>query len=203
MDPTRQVPTQRSSILDLVFTDDPNSIDYIEHYPPLGSSDHECLVFDFKCYTVLPSCEETPRRYNYWKGNYLAMCEELDNIDWDDLLQHDSIETNWDLFKNLMLSLLDKYVPKVVKKVNTNKPPWWSSRLSKAVRDKQYLYSHFKFTKSPLDYSKYTSQRNHVKYLIRSAKVKHDELMMQRFKSNPKMLYSYVRSKSKVRSRIG
>ena len=131
------------------------------------------------------------------------MCEELDNIDWDDLLQHDSIETNWDLFKNLMLSLLDKYVPKVVKKVNTNKPPWWSSRLSKAVRDKQYLYSHFKFTKSPLDYSKYTSQRNHVKYLIRSAKVKHDELMMQRFKSNPKMLYSYVRSKSKVRSRIG
>ena len=39
--------------------------------------------------------------------------------------------------------------------------------------------------------------------MIRSAKVKYDELMMQKIKSNPKLLYSYVRSKCKVRSRIG
>jgi len=39
--------------------------------------------------------------------------------------------------------------------------------------------------------------------MIQSAKVRYDELMMQNFKSNSKMLYSYVRSKSKVRSKIG
>ena len=63
---------------------------------------------------------------------------------------------------------------------------------SKAIKDKQYLYLHFKFTQSPLDYAKYASQRSHVKFMI-SAKVKYDELMMQNFKSNLKMLYSYVR----------
>jgi len=110
------IPTQISSKLDLVLTDNPNSIDNIEHYPPLGSSDHECLVFDFKCYTASPICKETPCRYNYWKGNYLAICEELDNADWDSLLQHDSIDTN---FKNLMLSLVDKFVLKARKKVVT------------------------------------------------------------------------------------
>jgi len=59
----------------------------------LGSCDHEYLVFDFKCYTVSQGCEESPCRCNYWKSNYLAMCEELDNIDWDNLLLHDSIGT--------------------------------------------------------------------------------------------------------------
>jgi len=179
LNPTRHVPTQRSSILDLVFTDNPNSIDNIEHYPPLGSSDHECLVFDFKCYTVSPLSEETPCRYNYWKGNYLAIREELDNTDWDNLLLHDSIETNWNLFKNLILSLPDKFVPKATKKVVTNKPPWWSNHLSKAIKGKQYLYSQFRFSQSLLDYAKYASQRNQVKFMIRSAKVKYGELMMQ------------------------
>ncbi len=32
---TRHCPGQRPSILDLVFTDDPNSIDCIQHYPLL------------------------------------------------------------------------------------------------------------------------------------------------------------------------
>ena len=77
-------------------------------------------------------------------GNYLEICQELDLIDWDTLLQHDSIETNWDLFKNLVLSLVDKYVPKASRKVENNKPPWWSNHLTKAIKDKQNLYLHFK-----------------------------------------------------------
>ena len=39
--------------------------------------------------------------------------------------------------------------------------------------------------------------------MIRSAKAKYDESLMQKFKSNPKALCGYVRSKSKVRSRVG
>ena len=42
--PTRHIPGQRSSILDLVFTSNPNSIESMQHLSPLGSSDHECLL---------------------------------------------------------------------------------------------------------------------------------------------------------------
>ena len=65
------------------------------------------------------------------------------------------------------------------------------------------VYIHIKFTRSPLFYTKYASKRNSVKFLIRSAKAKYDNSLMQKFKSNPKALYSYVRSNSKVRFRIG
>ena len=90
---TRHCPGQRPYILDLVFTDDPNSIDCIQHYHPLGSSDHDCLVFQYKCYEMCPSSDDVSYKYCYWTGNYVAICQELHTIDWNTLLHHDSIET--------------------------------------------------------------------------------------------------------------
>ena len=187
---TRHTPGQRFSILDLIFTNNPNSIDSIKHFPPLASSDHDCLVFEYKCFTTSPSHEVMSSRYKYWIGDYSAMQEELDTIKWDNLFYHSSIETNWDLFKNIVLSLTDKFVPKVNKKAESNNPSLVVSHLNKAIKDKHRLYSQFKFTRSPLEYAKYASKRNNVKFLIRSAKAKYDDSLMQRFKSNPKALYS-------------
>ena len=177
---------QRPSILDLVFTDDSDSIDCIQHYPPLGSSDHDCLVFQYKCYEMCPSSDDVSYKYGYWKGNYVAICKEVDAIDWDILLQHYSIETNWIIFRNLVLSLVEKYVPKATKKAETSKPPWWSSQLTKAIKEKKNLYSQYKFTRSPLDYAKYASKRNNVKVIIRTVEIKHDESLIQKFNPTQK-----------------
>ena len=78
-------------------------------------------------------------RYKYWNGDYSAMQEELDTINWDNLFHHNSIEINSDLFKYIVLSLTDKFVPKVNKKAESNKPPGWSSHLTKASKDKHRL----------------------------------------------------------------
>ena len=42
--PTRHRNDQASSVLDLVFTLDPNMVTDIEHLPPLGHSNHEVIV---------------------------------------------------------------------------------------------------------------------------------------------------------------
>ena len=41
--PTRYKPGQRSSVLDLIFTLDPDNVDNLTHLPPVGSSDHQYL----------------------------------------------------------------------------------------------------------------------------------------------------------------
>ena len=69
---------------------------------------------------------------------------------------------NWDLFKYRVLSVA---ILKAAKKLANNRPPWWSSRLSKAIKEKQDLYSKYKFTLSLDDYAKYASKRNEVKYI--------------------------------------
>ena len=43
LEPTRQRPGQKSSILDLVFTSDPDMVCDLFQSPPIGCSDHVCL----------------------------------------------------------------------------------------------------------------------------------------------------------------
>ena len=169
----------------------------------MGSSDHDCIIFKFNCYTTCTDHKEVPCKLNFWKGNYLAICEELDKVDWNNVLQNNCIDTNWDLFKNRVLTIANKHIPKVRKKPESNKPPWWSKSLSKVVKEKQNLYLQYKFTLSQVDYAKYTSKRNQVKHMIRSAQVQYDESLIQKLSSNPNALYGYVRDKSKVKSKIG
>ena len=40
-EPTHHQPSQRSSILDLIITKDPDDVNNLVHLPPPGSSDHD------------------------------------------------------------------------------------------------------------------------------------------------------------------
>ena len=105
---------QRPSLLDLVFTYNPDTIDHVKHCSSLGSSDHECLMWQYKVSAKELDYQYAACRYNFWKGNYPAMCEEFDIIDWDSLLQNDSLDTNWKLFKHRVLTVANKFIQKLL-----------------------------------------------------------------------------------------
>jgi len=82
----------------------PNSINKI-HHSPLGSSDHECLSFELKCYTEQYKQNDDFCKYNYKKADYTAINGELNEIHWDILLWDESIDINWNLFKSNVLAI--------------------------------------------------------------------------------------------------
>ena len=141
-------------------------------------------------------------KYNYMKADYPTISSELSKVHWDTLLNKQSIDANWNTFKSVILAISSKYTPKVNKKCVSNKPPWWSTQISKAVRDKQHLFSQYKYTHSVADYASYAVKRNQVKS-ISSAKTRHDKILIQNLTTNPKALYGYVRDKNKVKTSIG
>ena len=102
---TRHRCCQRSSPLDLVSTVDSNSIYFVHHHSPLGSSDQECLTWQYECLPDNPTVVGTSTTFNYWKGRYLAMYQEFDRIDWELLLSNHSIDFNRDLFKEKVASV--------------------------------------------------------------------------------------------------
>ena len=51
--PTRFRDGQIPSLLDLVITDDPDQILSIDHLPPIGASDHVCLLTTLQTVTTL------------------------------------------------------------------------------------------------------------------------------------------------------
>jgi len=93
---------QQSSLLDLVFSSDPNFIDEVSNLSALGSSDHDCLLWKYKCYDAPSPLKPNTLMFNYRKDDYQAMNDYFKEINWAEFLCSDSIEVNWDLFKQKM-----------------------------------------------------------------------------------------------------
>jgi len=99
-------------------------------------------------------------------------------------------------FKNTMAKYIPTSIPKSSK-------AWWSKNLSNAIKAKQLAFTKYKHSKSCTDYPRYATQRNVVKCKIRSARKSYEKLLLDKLCSNPKALYSYIKSKQKIRPSIG
>ena len=81
--PTRHRVGQRSSLLDLVFTNDDMSIDTIDHLPALGKSDHDVLSFTMVYDILLPERTKSATK-NYNKGDYDSLRSTFKSESWEE-----------------------------------------------------------------------------------------------------------------------
>ena len=70
--PTRHRHGQNSSLLDLIFTSDPEMIEdsNIKHLSPLGSSNHEVLLWNLVCYLEITDDNPGRKKWNYLTLTY-------------------------------------------------------------------------------------------------------------------------------------
>ena len=107
--PTRGRGTNEPSVLDLVLTDNSDTVDDHTIGPPLGKSDHSTLIIDMK---FLPESRRTRQsKYLYNKANYSGMREDLD-IDWKECLQDKQIEQQWAVFLEALETAMKKHIPR-------------------------------------------------------------------------------------------
>jgi len=64
----------------------------------------------------------TPK-FNYRKGDYSSMNNYFETIDWLEIMSFDSIQNNWDIFKQLVSDATIQYIPTSVSRPNKS-PPW-------------------------------------------------------------------------------
>lgn len=107
--PTRIRQGNQPSTLDYVFTDDDNLIDDIVYNEPLGKSDHVVLEWDL----ITETSEKTSSqpKFNYTKGNYEKIADELMQVDWNVFFQKKSVNQMWTSFKNMMDDLMSQHIP--------------------------------------------------------------------------------------------
>ena len=92
------------------------------HDSPLRKSDHDTLIFDFKCYAERSAPTES---FNYFKGDYESMVKHLQESNWTTKIVESaetlSVEDIWLRIKGKLQFLRNKYVPKYKL---SNKPHW-------------------------------------------------------------------------------
>lgn len=142
-------PTRDSNIPDLVLTTVPNTVEKITYLD--GFSDHKLMQLNIK----VPSRFSGPttkiiRDYN--RGNYSVINAELETFLVSVLLPRFSnrtVQDNWDLFKNKLITLVSQHVP-LIKITNYKRNPWFTKSLNQLRNKKKRLYASAKRASTPI-----------------------------------------------------
>ena len=92
----------------MIITNEEGLISSLEHFPGLGKSDHECILFDANVRTEYHT-SNIPG-FNVFKANYTVIERNLDNIDWVRVLSCD-IKQAYPEFIDLLGECMQGNVP--------------------------------------------------------------------------------------------
>ena len=141
-------PTREQAVLDLVLTSDPDLVSDPNILHPMGSSDHNMIVF-----TAHLDCKanhDNKVLRDYKKGDFDLIRSSLADIYWDSVMTG-SVNESWLRFKNLLHGLIHKHVPIKVtsKKCSPQKPIWMSYKALKLIQKKRKTCNKFKDAHHP------------------------------------------------------
>ena len=195
---TRCRANQQDSCLDLIFTNEDLMIDNLQYQTNLGASDHLVLTFDFICY--IPPDNQGPPRRIFFKGDYDAMREVLRKSTWE--FDHlESIDDIWNLFSDRLCQIITDFVPKS-NSVQSFKKPWMNKNTAESIDKKRRAWTKLRHCNNTVNCEKYKFHRNQCTNSIRIEKHDYEKNICLNVKDKPKVFWSYIKSKSKIRDKI-
>ena len=205
--PTHYRGNQTPTLIDLVFSNEEGMVQNVQHEQPIGKSHHVCICFDYLCYTEKQPCHNEIR-YNYMKGNYDGMREYVTEQTKNVELGSTSLDDIGVYLGQLIQNAVDKFVPASKRKDSKpidikRKPRWWSSKVSDMIDEKSGAFERWTTSQDMDDWVLYKKVRNRCKNACRWAEREYERNIAAEAKNSPKLFYSYVNSKMKVRESIG
>ena len=208
--PTFLMPaSEAKSTLDLIFTEKSNRIDNLAAGPPLADlrRGHVSLKFDFILdspgYTMTHSS-----KLNFKRAKFNEITNHFDSIKWDKALSPlDYAHNAYEYFLEEYNKACVSYVP-LRKLRRSNDPLWMNKDLKKRIKEKHRLWFKFKSVsrsnagnRTELQ-EQYRAVSKELKTDIRKEVIEFESNLAKNSKTDPKMLYSYIRSKQLTNNRI-
>ena len=154
-------PTRGNNILDQILTNMADLYLPAKHLPPLGRSDHQCLLLSPLNVNKLPPTSKKVRLHKPENKQTLSRTVALQN--WDNVLMATDVDDKVEAFNRTILSLLDKAMPEVTIRMHTSDKPWITPKIKAQINARQKAYCRG-------DKSKYDQLCKKVSKLIRNAK---------------------------------
>ena len=199
--PTRCRGNDTPSLLDLVITNEEHMIQNVVHEPPLGGSDHELLNINFSCYTK--DTDDKPPRPNYHRTNYNQMRSELEQVNWDHILENhqNDVQHQWDIFLSLFFEAQNKATPPSSSNRKPRKCHHFpiNADITKKIRKKNALWKKYMRDRNDETRQQYTRIRNQLRQETRQAKKRHEEELARTIKTNPKRFWKYANNRLKTK----
>ena len=199
---TIQCGADRTSLLDLIFTNEEGMVDQIKFNSPLGKSDHLLIGFKFNCY--LERINQSFHKYYYNKGDYQLLRQKL-AIDWHHLLDPhmDNVDEQWKIFREVYDEAHSTCIPH--KQIKLKQSPWqvpMDEAVVKKIKQKNRSWTRYMETRSQEKLQEYKRFRNQTRNLVRRAKKNFEKDVATTVKKSPKKFWKYVNNRTKVKSTI-
>lgn len=137
-------------------------------------------------------------KYIFNKGNYDAINAEISEVKWQCILGSKSLEAAVDYFYTFFLSLRDKYIPCKTVATGRHYPKWFSPALKKCLKEKYKFQRKFRIYGNSADGQSFKLLRDRCKTLEKQCYRSYISSVENSLKDNPKMFWSFVKSKSNI-----
>ena len=121
-------------------------LDEVVEHDPLGKSDHVMLAWKFHYRNVgFNPCDADRecQKYNFKRGKYGHMSEELERVDWS-VLDEINVEERWDFILKVLQRSIKHFVPRWrARKALCQSVPWWSRKLKRSVKLKYEAWKKY------------------------------------------------------------
>lgn len=157
-------PTRGKNTLDQIITNMANLYNPAIHLPPLGKSDHQCLLakpkIQIKMKTFL-------RKVRTMHPNNIAMLTiRLNNHNWDEVLSAQGIDQKVEKFTQELTTILNQTMPMKTIRMHPSDKPWLTPHIKDVIAQRQRAYSKG-------DMMKYKQLQEKAALLISKAKLNH------------------------------
>jgi hypothetical protein len=183
-----------NNILDLILSNMPYQFSEVICQPFEYRSDHFLLNVDILLSPL--RTKPTPRTvYNYRKAKTDLIKRDLNLLS---LPNTDNPNTLWSSFKNQVMSIINRHIPKIKIK-NKTSPPWIDDYVINLSKRKEHKYLKAKKSKIQEDWNDYKQARNHLKNVVHNKYKEYISNLGSNLLENPKKFWSLLGARTKSR----
>ena len=197
--PTRWRPGHSASTLDLVFTKFRNDITGLMITAPLGKSDHGVVEFKFNLAGVTPP-DKFRRDFRNIDTDLLT--QTAGSMRWPMPEANSTVDSIWSAVRDNLNQLTERFAP-LRKLRRKGCPPWWRSKVRKAIMRKRAMWARFRSTGGHLRFLQYDSARKRAIRIQSECQRAYEINLARNAKVNPKSYYNYVQSRASTRVAVG
>ncbi len=186
--------TRKSSVLDLLFVNEPNLVQKIQCGPPIKGCDHVTI----EGYLSYQSPKHRFSVYrDYLNADYETISAELAHIQWTVCLGKLSVEEMWFCFLFILNRVFDKYISFCTVRTVHN---FWSARVNRLCKRVYKFHCRYKMTERREDYEKYLEASRVAQRAKRSEKYKSEKDVLE--SDNLNRFWKFVKTKLSNKSSI-
>ncbi|XP_011408163.1 PREDICTED: uncharacterized protein LOC105315277 [Amphimedon queenslandica] len=192
----------KGDILDLVLSSDCFLINCISISKSMPlSSDHYAVFFRLCCSSPRYSRTSLNRPvYNYAKADWEGLVDYLLEFDFSQCFSDSDIDTVWSCFKDILLSSVERFIPRVKKRsLSYHSVPWLRGDLQHNLNQIRTLRR--RYARNPTDHIKMKLANEEAEFTTAfcDAKSKYEERLVKEHGHDQSKIYRYVRHISKSR----